>query len=181
MRTNLISFLFISAAVAACQPDANSQYPQGDEPAGAPAAADAGAAAGQNGVAGPAAAALNPELAPTDPIRLAVMGAINTNLSEQAGRSVALNPEIMRSQGEWVFASGPVRNIDGTAVNWSATPLSAALASGTMDGDVAVVLLHWDGLDWRVVESVIGPTDVPQGGWPAEHHVSPELVGMEAG
>lgn len=177
MRTNLILVLLASSAVAACQPDGSSQYPEGDEPAAAPA--EAAAPGGE--AAGPAGPELNNELAADDPIRLAVVGGINANLSEQAGRSVVMQPEVMRSEGEWVFASGPVRNIDGSPVDWSATPLAEAASSGMMDGDNAVVLLHWDGLDWRVVESVIGPTDVPQVGWPAEHHVSPALVGMEGG
>jgi len=177
MRTRVIGILMASLAVAACQPDSSSQYPEGDEPAAAPI----NGAPTASGVAGPAAAELNPEVAADDPIRLAVIGPVNANLSEQAGRGVVINPEVMRSEGEWVFVYGPVRNIDGTAVDWSTTPLSAAVADGTMDGDLGVVLLHWDGLDWRVVESVIGATDVPQGGWPAEHHVSPALVGMEGG
>ncbi|MBN8553566.1 MAG: hypothetical protein J0L52_11810 [Caulobacterales bacterium] len=177
MHTKVIGVLAVGLSIAACQPGPSSQYPEGDEPAAAPASGTDTS----GGVAGPAAPELNPELAGDDPIRLAVIGPTNANLSEQAGRSVVINPEIMRSQGEWVFVYGPVRNVDGSAVDWSATPLSAAVSGGTMDGDLGVVLLHWDGLDWRVVESVIGATDVPQGGWPAEHHVSPALVGMEGG
>ncbi|HRH19405.1 MAG TPA: hypothetical protein PLE81_02090 [Brevundimonas sp.] len=177
MRVKIFGILIAGLAVIGCSPDASSQYPDGQEPAAAPA----GESDASGGVAGPAAPQLNSEVAADDPIRLAVIGPTNTNLSEQAGRSVVINPEIMRSEGEWVFVYGPVRNIDGSPIDWSTTPLADAAVNGTMDGDVAVVLLNWDGLDWRVVEAVIGATDVPQGGWPAEHHVSPGLVGMEGG
>ncbi|WP_029087448.1 hypothetical protein [Brevundimonas aveniformis] len=176
MSIRLAGLLVFSAALVACAPDASSQYPDGTEPEAAPldpAATDS--------VAGPAAPELNNEVSATDPIRLATIGPANTTLSEQVGQSVAINPEIFRSEGDWVFIYGPVRNIDGTSIDWGTTNMAQAAADGMMDGDLGIVLLNWHDGDWRVVEAVIGPTDVPQGGWPAEHHVSPALVGMEGG
>ena len=176
MNVRLIGIALAGSALLACSPDSNSQYPEGTEPDAAPV--DAG---GTSSVAGPAAPELNNEVSASDPIRLATIGPANRTLSEQVGQSVVINPEIFRSEGDWVFIYGPVRNIDGTEIDWSTTHLGQAAADGMMDGNLGIVLLNWHDGDWRVVEAVIGPTDVPQGGWPAEHHVSPALVGMEGG
>jgi hypothetical protein len=173
MRVKIFGILAISLVVMACRPDASSQYPEGEEPAAAPAEATR--------PAGPAAEALNNEVAADDPIHDAVIAAANTTLTEQVGQPVAIQAEIFRSEGEWAFVYGPVRNTDATEIDWSTTNLTAVAADGMMDGDLGVVLLNWSDGGWRVVEAVIGATDVPQGGWPAEHHVSAALVGMEGG
>lgn len=173
MRASLPSLILLSAVLAACQPDAQSQYPDSGEPAAAPADAAL--------PAGPAADALNNEVAADDPIHDAVIAASNLHLSEQAGQTVIIQPEIFRSEGGWAFVYGPVRNLDGSSIDWSGTNLADAQAQGMMDGDLGVVLLNWSDDGWRVVEAVVGATDVPQTGWPDEHHVSPALVGMEGG
>jgi len=171
MRTSLPCLILLSVALAACQPDAQSQYPDSGEPAAAPADAAV--------PAGPAADAINNEVAADAPIHDAVITAANLRLSEQLGQTVAIQPEIFRSEGVWAFVYGPVRNLDGSAIDWSATNFAAAHAEGMMDGDLGVVLLNWTSDAWTVTESVIGATDVPQAGWPAAHGVSPALVGME--
>lgn len=173
MRASLPCLILFSAALAACQPDASSQYPEGEEPAAAPADAAM--------PAGPAAETLNNEVAVDDPIHDAVIAAANATLSEQVGQPVEIQVEIFRSEGAWAFVYGPVRNADATEIDWSGTLLAEAAAEGMMDGDLGVVLLNWSDGGWRVVEAVIGATDVPQAGWPDEHHVSPALVGMEGG
>ena len=172
MRAPLLCVLAIG--LTACQPAPDSQYPEDDAPADAPA--DPAATAPP---AGPAGAALNNEVSAADPIHDTVLAAANTTLTEQVGQPVAIQSEIFRSEGDWAFVYGPVRGPDGSTLDWSTTALAEAAAEGMMDGDLGVVLLNWSDGDWRVVEAVVGPTDLPQAGWPDEHHVSPALVGME--
>ena len=175
MRASLLSVLAFGVCLAACEPDANAQYPDLAAPADAPGDASATPAIG------PADAALNNEVGAGDPIHDAVIAAANTTLAEQIGQPVAIQPEIFRSEGEWAFVYGPVRKPDGTALDWSTTAMADAAAEGMMDGDLGIVLLNWLDGEWRVVEAAVGPTDVPQVAWPDEHHVSPALVGLEGG
>lgn len=175
MRASLLSVFALGVGLAACEPASNAQYPDVAAPADAPSDAVA------TTVTGPAAAALNNEVGDADPIHDAVIVAANTTLTEQVGQPVAIQPEIFRSEGDWAFVYGPVRTPDGTALDWSTTSMAEAAAEGMMDGDLGVVLLNWSDGGWRVVEAVIGATDVPQVAWPDEHHVSPALVGMEGG
>lgn len=169
MRTLTISMLAAAALLAACEPASDSQYPEGDEPAAAPADA----------AVGPAAAELDNEVSADDPIHDAVIASANVTLSEQIGDDVAIQPEIFRSEGDWAFVYGPVRMADGSAIDWSTTNFAEAASEGMLDGELGVVLLNWSDGDWRVMETAIAPTDVPQAGWPDEHHVSPSLVGLE--
>ena len=90
--------------------------------------------------------------------------------------------KIMRLEGEsWAFVSGPIRRPDGSGIDWMDTSFAHQADEGMMDGDVGIVLLNRADGGWRVVEAVVGPTDMPQVGWPDEHHVSPALVGQEGG
>ena len=173
MKTLSLPVIALAGLLAACEPTADSQYPEGDEPAEAPADGEA------TGATGPAGAALNNEVADDDPIHDAVLASANATLGEQVGSAVSIQPEIFRSEGEWAFVYGPVRTPDGSEVDWSTTLLAEPAAEGMMDGDLGIVLLHFADGDWRVVETAIGPTDVPQVAWPEEHHVSPALVGLE--
>ncbi len=156
--------------LAACGPDAGSQYPDGGEPAAAP---------GDAPPPGPAEQGLNHEVAPDDPIHNAVVASAGLTLTEQIGQPVRIEPEIFRSEGDWAFLYGPIQTADGRPVDWAETNFAAAAAEGMLDGDLGIVLLNWNDGDWRVVETAIAPTDVPQIAWPDEHHVSPELVGLE--
>ncbi len=176
MSIRLAGLLVFGAALVACTPDASSQYPDGTEPEAAPVDA-----AAPGSVVGPAAPELNNEVSASDPIHDAVIAAANTTLSERIGREAAIQPEIFRSEGDWAFVYGPIRNLDGSAIDWGTTIFNEAFADGMMDGDLGIVLLNWHEGAWRVVETAIAPTDVPQGAWPTEHHVSPALVGMEGG
>ena len=124
---------------------------------------------------------MNNDVAADDPIYDAVIVSADTTLTEQVGQAVSIQPEIFRSEGDWAFVYGPVRAPGGAMIDWSTTAMAEVAAAGMMDGDLGVVLLNWSDGGWRVVEAVIGATDVPQAGWPDEHHVSPALVGMEAG
>ena len=80
------------------------------------------------------------------------------------------------SAGAEIPAAGPIPTWWGGAVDYLGNDLQRML-----DGDLGIVLLNWSDGDWRVVETAIAPTDVPQIAWPDEHHVSPALVGLEGG
>lgn len=171
MKAAAVPVLALSALIAACGPAPDSQYPDAAEPAAAPAEAPPG----------PAGDALNHEVSADDPIHDAVLASANLTLGEEIGLSVALQPEIFRSEGDWAFVYGPIRMTDGAPVDWASSNLAAAEADGMLDGDLGIVLLHWRDDAWQVVETAIAPTDVPQTAWPDAHHVSPALVGLEGG
>lgn len=171
MKPTTIATLAIAGLLAACEPGSNSQYPQPDEPAAAPAEAPAG----------PADEAMNAEVGPGDRIHDAVIAAANVRLADQIGADVAIQPEIFRSQGDWAFLYGPIRMADGSEVDWAATQFADAAAEGMLDGDLGIVLLNWSDGGWRVVESAIAPTDAPQVAWLDRHEVAPALLGLEGG
>lgn len=169
MKTLTLPAIALAGLLAACEPTTDSQYPEGGEPAEAPADA----------AAGPAGDALNQEVGADDPIHDAVIASANVTLGEQIGADVAIEPEIFRSEGDWAFVYGPIQMADGSVIDWSTTNFAEAASEGMLDGDLGIVLLNWSDGEWRVVETAIAPTDVPQIAWPDEHHVSPALVGLE--
>lgn len=128
-----------------------------------------------------AAPASNPgaELSANDPARAAIQAAVEARLGAELGVPAKMNVEIMRADGDWAYASGPAVDPAGGEIDFTKTKLAPAATEGMMDGSNTIALLKKVDGAWTVVEFAVGPTDVPQVGWPAKHGVAPALVGQE--
>ncbi|TVS05141.1 MAG: hypothetical protein EA407_02825 [Rhodobacteraceae bacterium] len=75
------------------------------------------------------------------------------------GLPLVFEVETLRSGQDWAFLMATPRATDGTALDWSLTPYARYWQADAMS-DVVMVLMHNDGAGWRVVDDVVGPTDV---------------------
>lgn len=120
------------------------------------------------------------ELAENDPVRAEVQAVLDPRLTHDLGQPAKIKVEIMRGEAPWVMVSGPITTPSGGEIDFATTPLAQAAANGMMDGSNVIALLKKPAVGaWTVVEIHVGPTDVPQAGWPAQYHVSPAFAGME--
>ena len=119
-------------------------------------------------------------MAANDPARAEVQPILDAQLTRELDVAAKVKVEILRAEGPWVFVSGLAMNPAGADIDFSTTSLAEPAADGMIDGNTVTALLRKAANGtWEVVEFHIGPTDVPQVGWPQDYHVSPALVGME--
>lgn len=113
-----------------------------------------------------------PGAAQSDP--LAVAAALS--VTEAIGTPVTLAPDVSRTDGEWGWLVAQPWTPEGAAIDWSQTQFAERAAQGAMDGSgTTYALLRREGDQWRVVEIVIGPTDVAWLDW-AERHGAPATL-----
>jgi hypothetical protein len=133
----------------------------------------------------PAAAPSAPgaELSPSDPARPSIQAVTDAAVTRVLGIPARVTVEIVRAETagdiQWVFVSGPAAAAAGGAIDLSKTAMAQAASEGMMDGSNVIALLKREKGGWTVVEIHIGPTDVPQIGWPKQYGVSPALIGQE--
>ena len=107
--------------------------------------------------------------AATDPLALAAAATVG----EQIGVPVSLVPRVSRVEGDWGWLIAQPWTPDGAAIDWSQTRYALQASEGVLDGaGTTYVLLKRENGAWRVVDSVVGPTDVAYGDW-AQRHGAP--------
>jgi hypothetical protein len=115
----------------------------------------------------------------SDEAREAALAVLTPVISQSIGQPVSLNVTSFNIDGEAAWVVAQPRTSDGGAIDWSATSYATQAREGVLDGDgTTYALLKRENGQWRVVEHVIGPTDVAWYEWPSRHDVSPELLGL---
>ena len=90
--------------------------------------------------------------------------------------NVTLTAETVRVQDDWGWLVAQPHGVD-----WSATKYAARAEAGALDGNgTTYALLKRENGAWRVLDFVVGPTDVAYMDWPARHGAPPELMGLPA-
>lgn len=70
--------------------------------------------------------------------------------------------------GDWAFYAGSIQKPNGRPIDFSRTSYAEALREGMFDGPTTYALLQRRGSNWRLVEFIVGPTDVAYLGWAGE-------------
>lgn len=96
--------------------------------------------------------------------RKEIIDAVRGPVSAEIGTSVVFDVARLRSDGTWAFLGATPLLPDGSPVDWAKTPFADAWADDMMSQTVWA-LLYRDPGGWRVVDHVIGPTDVYWYGW----------------
>jgi len=147
MRQVLVLIAF--TVLAACTPPASAPSTEGD-------ASTPGASAD----------------ATTDPLAIAAAPTI----SEQIGVPVSLVPRVSRVEGDWGWLIAQPWTPEGAAIDWSQTSYALQASEGVLDGaGTTYVLLKRENGAWRVIDSVVGPTDVAWGDW-HQRHGAPQSI-----
>jgi len=100
--------------------------------------------------------------------RKAIVDALRTPVEKQLKQSVIFKIEHLKVQNNWAFLNGRPQNPDGSSFNYTNTVYHDAVDSGAFD-DGIVALLHKVNGKWKVVQYVIGATDVPYVDWDKEY------------
>jgi hypothetical protein len=91
--------------------------------------------------------------------RSAIMDAARGPVGADLGQPVIFVVDELRSDGEWAYLQAVPKRPDGTSINYAATPFAGAWQQDMMT-DLVMVLLRNQNGQMRVVDYVIGPTDV---------------------
>ncbi|HRE44814.1 MAG TPA: hypothetical protein PKY87_12710 [Terricaulis sp.] len=119
----------------------------------------------------PASAPQNPPAPPSpEAATQSLVDALTPVLAADIGQPVALTPSQTRIMDEWGWLVAHPAQASGAAIDWSQTKYAENAEAGVLDGDgVTYALLRQEAGQWRVVEFIVGPTDVAWADWPARH------------
>jgi hypothetical protein len=85
-----------------------------------------------------------------------------------------LEATTVRVQDDWGWLVAQPQSVD-----WSTTKYAAQAEAGALDGNgTTYALLKRENGAWRVLDFVVGPTDVAYMDWPARHGAPAELMGL---
>ena len=104
-----------------------------------------------------------------DPQRRVLLDAIRPAIEDHIGQPVQFVVDTLQTQGDWAFYAGRIQQPNGRPIDFSRTPYAEALEEGMFDGPSTYALLQRRGNGWRLVDWVVGPTDVTYAGWPGEY------------
>jgi len=96
--------------------------------------------------------------------RKAIMDALRPPVEKKLRQQVIFKVDHLKVQNGWAFLIGKPQRPDGTTIDYSGTIYRDAVSAGAFD-DGIVALLHDVGGKWKMVQYVIGATDVPYVDW----------------
>ncbi|MCM3904356.1 MAG: hypothetical protein ND866_21890 [Pyrinomonadaceae bacterium] len=96
--------------------------------------------------------------------RKAIVDALRVPVEKQLKQPVIFKIDHLKVQNNWAFLTGRPQNSDGSAIDYTNTVYQDAVDSGAFD-DGIVALLRQVNSKWKVVQYVIGATDVPYVDW----------------
>ena len=102
------------------------------------------------------------------PERKAILEALRVPVEKQLKQSIVFKIDHFKVQGNWAFLTAVPQRPNGSAVNYSGTIYQEAVDAGAFDDGIVALLRNVKG-KWRVVEYVIGATDVPYVDWDKEY------------
>jgi hypothetical protein len=106
--------------------------------------------------------------------RKAITDALRVPVQKKLKRQVIFKIDHLKVQNGWAFLLGAPRRPDGGELDYHGTPYAEAYNAGAF-GDDIMALLHKVGGQWRVVQYVIGATDVAYLGWARKFQAPAEI------
>ncbi len=101
--------------------------------------------------------------------RKAITDALRVPVEKKLKQEVIFKIDHLKVQNNWAFLLGTPRRPDGGQIDYRNTPYAEAYKAGAFD-DGVMALLHRVGGQWRVVQYVVGATDVAYLGWDRKFH-----------
>jgi len=101
--------------------------------------------------------------------RKAITDALRAPIERKLKQQVIFKVDHLKVQSGWAFLLGAPHRPDGGQIDYRDTPYADAYNAGAFDNNV-MALLHKVGGQWRVVQYVIGATDVAYAGWDRKFH-----------
>lgn len=108
-----------------------------------------------------------------------LLDALAPVVSQDVGQPVSFTIDTVRVENDWAWLVVQPRAAAGGDIDWSQTKYAEQNAEGVLDGGgTTYALLKRENGEWRVLEFVVGPTDVAYAEWPARHGAPAELMGL---
>ena len=104
-----------------------------------------------------------------DPQRRVLLDTIRPAIASHIGQPVQFMVDRLQVQGDWAFYAGRIQQPSGRPIDFSRTRYAEAMQDGMFDGPNTYALLRRKGTRWRLVDWVVGPTDVTYAGWSGEY------------
>ena len=101
--------------------------------------------------------------------RKAIVDALRVPVEKQLKQPVIFKIDHLRVQNNWAFLNGRPQNSEGSAIDYTNTVYQEAVDSGAFDDGIVALLRKTNG-KWKVVQFVIGATDVPYVDWDKQYH-----------
>lgn len=112
------------------------------------------------------------------PERKAIVDALRIPIEKQLKQPVIFKIDHLKVQSNWAFLLGSPQQPDGSAVDYTGTVYQDAVDAGAFD-DGVIGLLRNVGGKWRVVQYVIGATDVPWVDWDKKYKAPKEIFKLD--
>jgi hypothetical protein len=112
------------------------------------------------------------------PERKAIVDALRRPVEKQLRQQVMFKINHLKVHKGWAFLLGVPQRPDGSAIEYRGTPYQDAIESGAFD-DGIVALLHRVSGKWKVVQYVIGATDVPYVEWDKKYRAPKEIMKVD--
>ncbi|HEY7785790.1 MAG TPA: hypothetical protein VIB00_13745 [Pyrinomonadaceae bacterium] len=109
--------------------------------------------------------------------RKAIIDALRVPVEKQLKQSVIFKVDQLRVQKGWAFFGGMPQTPDGREIDYTGTVYQEAIDEGAFDGGVFALLRNVKG-KWKVVQYVIGATDVPYVDWDKEYGAPRAIFNM---
>jgi hypothetical protein len=98
------------------------------------------------------------------PERKAIIDALRDPVEKKLKQSVVFKIDHLKVEEGWAFLLGAPQKPDGGPIDYRGTPYRDAVDAGAFDNAVVALLHNLNG-KWKVVQYVIGATDVPYVDW----------------
>lgn len=131
-------------------------------------------------VLAPVAAAAGEELY-TPPkgsaLRASLLDAARPAFEQEVGAPVEFVVKTLNVMGGWAYGDVKLQRPGGVPIDWRKTKFAEDFAQGMLETESNLFLLQDAGDGWKLVEYVIGPTDVAWDWWRQERNLPAELFG----
>jgi hypothetical protein len=123
-----------------------------------------------------------PEAPSADATTADLLAAAVPVVSATIGTPVGLAPSTVNIQNDWAWLVVQPQTPTGGEIDWSTTAFAEDAALGVLDGGgTTYILLKRENGAWRVLDHVVGPTDVAWINWHTQYGAPPELMGLPPG
>jgi hypothetical protein len=112
------------------------------------------------------------------PERKAIMDALRVPTEKQLKQPVIFKIEHLKVQSGWAFVRAYPQRPDGGAIDYTKTEYQEAIEAGAFDEGV-IGLLRDTGGKWKVIQFVIGATDVPWVDWDTKYKAPKDIFKMD--
>ena len=112
------------------------------------------------------------------PERKAIVDALRVPVKKQLRQKVIFRIDHLKVEKGWAFLLGAPQRPDGSSIDYTGTVYQEAVDEGAFDDSIVALLRNTNG-KWRVVQYVIGATDVPYVDWDTKYRAPRGIFKLE--